>query len=135
MAAPFTTIRRIPSIANFGLKTYNPNCSNFSGNINKLYFQKQNIRLSSSGKSNVLGKFSITFKSSFRVAAVAICSGYAVKKVFQDWNALTVYAKEDGLNRPDHTPSRQVRSDLDTTGLKLTLYQYQTCPFCCKARA
>ena len=23
----------------------------------------------------------------------------------------------------------------DDTGLKLTLYQYQTCPFCCKLRA
>lgn len=23
----------------------------------------------------------------------------------------------------------------DNTGLKLTLYQYQTCPFCCKVRA
>ncbi|RUS69175.1 hypothetical protein EGW08_023064, partial [Elysia chlorotica] len=29
----------------------------------------------------------------------------------------------------------QVRVDTDNTGLKLTLYQYQTCPFCCKVRA
>ena len=28
----------------------------------------------------------------------------------------------------------QVKSDTDNTGLKLTLYQYQTCPFCCKVR-
>ena len=24
---------------------------------------------------------------------------------------------------------------MDKSGLKLTLYQYQTCPFCCKTRA
>ena len=28
-----------------------------------------------------------------------------------------------------------MRVDTDNTGLKLTLYQYQTCPFCCKVRA
>ncbi|KAK2169902.1 hypothetical protein LSH36_6g13000 [Paralvinella palmiformis] len=32
-------------------------------------------------------------------------------------------------------PIRSVRSDGDSTGLKLTMFQYQTCPFCCKARA
>ena len=29
----------------------------------------------------------------------------------------------------------QIESTTDDTGLKLTLYQYQTCPFCCKVRA
>ena len=29
----------------------------------------------------------------------------------------------------------QVLSPTDDTGLRLTLYQYQTCPFCCKVRA
>jgi len=29
----------------------------------------------------------------------------------------------------------QVRSNTDSSGLKLTLYQYQSCPFCCKVRA
>lgn len=28
--------------------------------------------------------------------------------------------------------SFQITSPLDSTGLKLTLFQYQTCPFCCK---
>lgn len=32
-------------------------------------------------------------------------------------------------------PSRSVVNELDKTGLKLVLYQYQTCPFCCKVRA
>lgn len=29
----------------------------------------------------------------------------------------------------------QIQIPTDTTGLKVTLYQYQTCPFCCKVRA
>jgi len=29
----------------------------------------------------------------------------------------------------------QIRNPTDKTGLRLTLYQYQTCPFCCKVRA
>ncbi|XP_064649078.1 prostaglandin E synthase 2-like [Lineus longissimus] len=37
--------------------------------------------------------------------------------------------------RPQHKISRKVRTHTDNTGLKITLYQYQTCPFCCKVRA
>lgn len=33
---------------------------------------------------------------------------------------------------PPFTPSRSVVFPADTSGLKLTLFQYQTCPFCCK---
>lgn len=36
--------------------------------------------------------------------------------------------------KPPVTPSRTVASPVDSTGLKLTLFQYQTCPFCCKVR-
>ena len=36
---------------------------------------------------------------------------------------------------PSFTPSRSIRTTADSTGLKLTLFQFQTCPFCCKARA
>jgi len=36
---------------------------------------------------------------------------------------------------PSLTPSRSIVNPEDKTGLKITLYQYQTCPFCCKARA
>lgn len=36
---------------------------------------------------------------------------------------------------PSITPSRQIKIASDQSGLKLTLYQYQTCPFCCKVRA
>lgn len=36
---------------------------------------------------------------------------------------------------PAFQPARQIRNAADRTGLRLTLFQYQTCPFCCKARA
>ncbi|CAH0546077.1 unnamed protein product [Brassicogethes aeneus] len=36
---------------------------------------------------------------------------------------------------PKIKASRSIRIPGDNSGLKLTLYQYQTCPFCCKVRA
>ncbi|ROT80218.1 prostaglandin E synthase 2 [Penaeus vannamei] len=36
---------------------------------------------------------------------------------------------------PTFKPARSIRTPTDTTGLKITLFQYQTCPFCCKVRA
>ncbi|XP_075230030.1 prostaglandin E synthase Su(P) [Lycorma delicatula] len=36
---------------------------------------------------------------------------------------------------PNVTISRKVVSPVDSTGLKLILFQYPTCPFCCKVRA
>lgn len=44
-----------------------------------------------------------------------------------------VSAKEPGLK--DIKISRMVKNDKDSSGLMLTLFQYQTCPFCCKVRA
>ncbi|XP_071452329.1 prostaglandin E synthase 2 [Hetaerina americana] len=36
---------------------------------------------------------------------------------------------------PELSPARKVVSVVDHTGLDLVLYQYPTCPFCCKVRA
>ncbi|KAK4303366.1 hypothetical protein Pmani_009849 [Petrolisthes manimaculis] len=36
---------------------------------------------------------------------------------------------------PSFDVAREIRVPTDTTGLKITLFQYQTCPFCCKVRA
>ncbi|XP_046401099.1 prostaglandin E synthase 2 [Ischnura elegans] len=36
---------------------------------------------------------------------------------------------------PEFTPARKVTTPVDHTGLDLVLYQYPTCPFCCKVRA
>jgi len=35
---------------------------------------------------------------------------------------------------PEFPPARSIVNPDDKTGLKITLFQYQTCPFCCKAR-
>lgn len=37
-------------------------------------------------------------------------------------------------HKPHFVPSRKIVSPADTSGLKLTLFQYQSCPFCCKVR-
>lgn len=37
-------------------------------------------------------------------------------------------------HKPPVTVNRQVVYPVDSSGLKLTLFQYQTCPFCCKVR-
>jgi len=36
---------------------------------------------------------------------------------------------------PEFPVARSIRNSNDNTKIKFTLYQYQTCPFCCKARA
>ena len=36
---------------------------------------------------------------------------------------------------PEWKVARSLRNAADNTKIKFTLYQYQTCPFCCKARA
>ncbi|KAG8231501.1 hypothetical protein J437_LFUL007664 [Ladona fulva] len=36
---------------------------------------------------------------------------------------------------PNFAPARRYNSPVDHTGLDLVLYQYPTCPFCCKVRA
>ena len=36
---------------------------------------------------------------------------------------------------PYFEPARKIRNSKNEIGVKLTLFQYQTCPFCCKARA
>ncbi|XP_045626305.2 prostaglandin E synthase 2 [Procambarus clarkii] len=35
---------------------------------------------------------------------------------------------------PTFSPSRSIQIPTDSTGLKMTLFQFQTCPFCCKVR-
>ncbi|CAG5134086.1 unnamed protein product [Candidula unifasciata] len=66
--------------------------------------------------------------------AVATTAVFLGNKVLRQNQACTVFA-ETRQERPYFKPSREVRVDTDTSGLKLTLYQFQTCPFCCKVRA
>ncbi|XP_033339571.1 prostaglandin E synthase Su(P) [Megalopta genalis] len=46
----------------------------------------------------------------------------------------TVHKIEALKEKPQVPVSRQIIMPTDQSGLKLTLFQYQTCPFCCKVR-
>lgn len=64
--------------------------------------------------------------------------GYALKKNNDDKTAslfLSTKINTTLKEKPDVKPSRTVVSPVDKTGFKITLFQYQTCPFCCKVRA
>ncbi|XP_033741534.1 prostaglandin E synthase 2-like [Pecten maximus] len=61
------------------------------------------------------------------VTATAVGIGYGFR------NTTVHDAVDNGI--PDIKPSRQIRIPTDKSGMKLVLYQYQTCPFCCKVRA
>lgn len=54
------------------------------------------------------------------------------KQTGEDLSGDSLFLKE---RPPEHTLARSINNPKDTSGLKLTLYQYQTCPFCCKLRA
>ncbi|RZB38893.1 prostaglandin E synthase 2, partial [Asbolus verrucosus] len=64
-------------------------------------------------------------------------TGYSIHKYNQP--RLHIINEETTIPTVDYlpkiTPSRKVHYPEDRSGLKLTLYQYQTCPFCCKVRA
>ncbi|XP_058792265.1 prostaglandin E synthase 2 [Phymastichus coffea] len=69
-------------------------------------------------------------------AAVGV--GYAFTKINDARQKLALEGSEIDVKllkyKPDVKPSRRIISPVDSTGLKLTLFQYQTCPFCCKVR-
>ncbi|CAD5123229.1 DgyrCDS11591 [Dimorphilus gyrociliatus] len=73
------------------------------------------------------------------VIVSGVCSGLAIGYgIFSIGNyrkSLQANATEDKIEHLDHPITYSVKSDTDNTGLKLTLYQYATCPFCCKVRA
>ncbi|XP_015586173.1 prostaglandin E synthase 2 [Cephus cinctus] len=69
---------------------------------------------------------------------VLVGTGYSFKKISQERKNIALEGTETQIEllkyKPPITPSRKIVFPTDTTGLKLTLYQYQTCPFCCKVR-
>ncbi|KAK2588313.1 hypothetical protein KPH14_004330 [Odynerus spinipes] len=86
-------------------------------------------------KSRNLLKVSIISAS----IGVIVGTGYSFYKISEDRKNLALEGTRIDTKilkyKPPITPSRQVLFPVDTSGLKLTLYQYQTCPFCCKVRA
>ncbi|KAL7290016.1 hypothetical protein TKK_0015746 [Trichogramma kaykai] len=69
---------------------------------------------------------------------ITLGTGYAISKINEARKNLFLEGTEVDVKllnfKPNVESSRKVVSPMDTTGLKLTLFQYQTCPFCCKVR-
>ncbi|KAL3869901.1 hypothetical protein ACJMK2_042526 [Sinanodonta woodiana] len=72
-------------------------------------------------------------KTKIVLGSVALTAGFVTLDKFYRDTKYTVFAS--AVDRPKHAISRSIRVKGDTSGLKLTLYQYQNCPFCCKVRA
>ncbi|KAG5325291.1 PGES2 synthase, partial [Pseudoatta argentina] len=113
--------------------------------LNKCYFASQNGTLRSfstngaviglSRETQTLVKFGLISTAT----GVAVGAGYAYYKINETRKNIALEGTElDTVlleHKPPVTPSRKIAYSGDTTGLKLTLFQYQTCPFCCKVRA
>lgn len=69
---------------------------------------------------------------------VLTTSGYSIYASIQNSKTYHLEGKVQKIEalkeKPQVKVSRQIISPTDTSELKLTLYQYQTCPFCCKVR-
>ncbi|KAK7084408.1 hypothetical protein SK128_013069 [Halocaridina rubra] len=70
----------------------------------------------------------------------ATIGGYQMYELYKKVNTPLSNPSEGGEyilqeSPPDFKPARVIQRPTDSTGLKITLYQYQTCPFCCKVRA
>ncbi|XP_053980255.1 prostaglandin E synthase 2 [Hylaeus volcanicus] len=69
---------------------------------------------------------------------VLVTAGYSWYSDIQKSKTYHLDGKEYKIKvlkeKPSVPVSRQIISPTDSSGLKLTLFQYQTCPFCCKVR-
>ncbi|XP_046470452.1 prostaglandin E synthase 2 [Neodiprion pinetum] len=69
---------------------------------------------------------------------VVLGAGYSFNKINKDRKNIANEGTQTEIETlksiPDIKPSRKVIYPGDNSGLKLTLFQYQTCPFCCKVR-
>lgn len=110
-------------------------------NVIQKYPKRNESFLSTSGQSSTLKtviKASLVGISVGLPVGIIITSGYSW---YINKNGAKTYhleGKEHKIELLSHKPqvpiSRKVVSPVDITGLKLTLFQYQTCPFCCKVR-
>ncbi|KAJ8300533.1 hypothetical protein KUTeg_022052 [Tegillarca granosa] len=85
----------------------------------------------SSGKNSYASNF---FKRSLFAAAI-MTGGYCTYRITRNFLQSSIAYAEDVNKRPEFKVSRSKHYDTDSSGLKLTLFQFQTCPFCCKVRA
>jgi hypothetical protein len=88
------------------------------------------------------------FLTKAAIGGLAVGSLFAGTQYFINKNSEKAksYTKQDGQEAsakdyavtediPELKVARQIRNAADNTGIKFKLFQYQTCPFCCKTRA
>ncbi|XP_076247537.1 prostaglandin E synthase Su(P) [Calliopsis andreniformis] len=93
---------------------------------------QQSSKLKTILKTSLLG---ITVGVSVGFLVTSGYSWYTDKEVAKTYHLVGKEEKIKPLaEKPDVAVSRKIISPTDSTGLKLTLFQYQTCPFCCKVR-
>ncbi|XP_038063666.1 prostaglandin E synthase 2-like [Patiria miniata] len=63
------------------------------------------------------------------IASGLFCTSYVLKHNIRRFSSASAQSLET------NETSQRFLSDVDASRLKLTLYQYQVCPFCCKLRA
>ncbi|MFH4978983.1 hypothetical protein AB6A40_005692 [Gnathostoma spinigerum] len=68
-------------------------------------------------------------------ACSSVVLATAVYSPLQSQTKDTGQIEKSSLLKNEGLISRKIIGEMDRTGLNLKLYQYQTCPFCCKVRA
>ncbi|XP_071948380.1 prostaglandin E synthase 2-like [Antedon mediterranea] len=111
----------------------------FLGNNRQLSFNRFSNDNLNINKSNVIRASLLTFGTAATIGGVSW--GRSL------WNRVSVVTERglglgasasffsSGLSVVQAREIEHITRQTDTTGLKLTLYQYQVCPFCCKVRA
>uniref|UniRef100_A0A915DBE2 Prostaglandin E synthase 2 n=1 Tax=Ditylenchus dipsaci TaxID=166011 RepID=A0A915DBE2_9BILA len=80
-------------------------------------------------------KFSSRYSYSKIGSGLLLGSVLLVNEVSEEKNKPWVVEYPAAAKKNDVLLSRRIKSDMDNTGLSLRLYQYQSCPYCCKVRA
>lgn len=72
------------------------------------------------------------------VCGIAIGVGYTVYSSYKSKDVHLVHERKEVFvleKLPDFKITRKIVNDKDTSNLDLILFQFQTCPYCCKVRA
>lgn len=105
---------------------------------NQNNFQNMTVRLKSTSNSNKK-----PFRGIFKLGLAGVTMGALVGtgySIHHQNKARDHIINEEScipmvIEIPKIEPSRRMKYEGDRSDLKLTLFQYQTCPFCCKVRA
>ncbi|XP_022085283.1 prostaglandin E synthase 2-like [Acanthaster planci] len=97
----------------------------------KPHVQARNIR----NVSDHFGHDYMPEKSMSLFAGLGIASGVFLSSYILKYSARRRLCTASAQSSERNETSQRFLSDVDASRLKLTLYQYEVCPFCCKLRA